>query len=177
MNKHTLTKEDLELNPALPEGSKVGDVVDASEIVNRAVPTDSQVGAEAEKTVNPPGEPVTAQPMVWDNNKINVMDGSDVVRTFSGSVDGQNWKKLAEMYADANGYTLAPYRSTDPVHEKVRKQEQEVLKHSDQFEATNINGNNNETARPSTKEAKQEGTRGKRTGRPRGAGKAARVRK
>jgi hypothetical protein len=40
------------------------------------------------------------------------VDGQEVIRTFSGEVDGQNWKKYAEMYAEANGYELAPYSAT-----------------------------------------------------------------
>lgn len=102
--KHQVTELELTQNPQLE--AKVGDSVDQKDIIYPVIPNDSTIGAKAEAVI------AKANPSHYENNKINVMDGDKLIRTYSGETDGQNWKKYAELYAEANGYELAPYSST-----------------------------------------------------------------
>lgn len=98
--KHTLTEAEIELNPQLE--AEVGDQVDQTDILYPVIPTDF-VGGQADNILRHANSPHYA------NNRINVMDGKTLIKTYSGDRDGTNWKKHAELYAELNGYTLEAY--------------------------------------------------------------------
>jgi hypothetical protein len=105
--KHQITEAELELNPLLQALKiKPGEKVDEQNLIYRPIPNDPTIGAKAEHVI------ASSNPSHFENNKINLMDGKKLIRTYSGEVDGLNWKKYAELYADANGYELAPYSAT-----------------------------------------------------------------
>src|SRR5687767_4200615 len=108
--KHKITEAELQLNPQLREQEvEVGDIVDERDLFFRPIPNYPPVGSKVERILS------QSNPSHFENNKINVVTGKDwreVVRTFSGETDGQNWKKYAELYAEANGFELAPYSAT-----------------------------------------------------------------
>lgn len=95
-----LTEADIELNPQLE--AKVGDKVDQRDVLYPVIPADF-VGGEADNILRHANSPHYA------NNRINVMDGDTLIKTYSGDRDGTNWKKHAELYAQINGYTLEAY--------------------------------------------------------------------
>ena len=95
-----LTEADIELNPQLE--AKPGDQVDPTDILYPVIPVDF-VGGEADNILRHANSPHYA------NNRINVMDGETLIKTYSGDRDGTNWKKHAEVYAKINGYTLEAY--------------------------------------------------------------------
>ncbi len=98
--KHMLTEAEIELNPQLE--AKVGDQVDQEDILYPVIPVDF-VGGKADNILRHANSPHYA------NNRINVMDGDRLIKTYSGDHDGTNWKKHAELYAELNGYTLEAY--------------------------------------------------------------------
>ena len=102
--KHQITEEELSLNPQLEV--KAGDKVDEKDLIYRSIPNNPIIGSKVEAVI------ARANPSHFENNKINVVDGEKVIRTYSGETDGLNWKKYAEVYADANGYELAPYSAS-----------------------------------------------------------------
>jgi hypothetical protein len=95
-----LTEADIELNPQLE--AHVGDQVDQTDILYPVIPVDF-VGGKADNILRHANSPHYA------NNRINVMDGETLIKTYSGDRDGTNWKKHAELYAKINGYTLEAY--------------------------------------------------------------------
>lgn len=102
--KHQISELEKTQNPQLE--AEVGDKVDLKDIIYPVIPNNPTIGAKAEQII------ARSNPSHYENNKINVMAGNKVVRTYSGETDGQNWKKYAELYAEANGYELAPYTAT-----------------------------------------------------------------
>lgn len=118
MQKHLITEEELNLNRELKDrGVQVGDKVDETELIYRPI-DNPVVGSKAETIL------ATSNPSHYENNKLNVMDGKQVIRTFSGEIDGQNWKKYAESYADANGYELTAFHTG----QQIRLQPEEAEK-------------------------------------------------
>lgn len=108
--KHQITEAEWNINPQFQEQDiKVGDRIDEKDLLFLPIPNDPIIGSKAERVI------AQANPSHFENNRINVVKDKserEVVRTYSGETDGQNWKKYAELYAKANGYELAPYRST-----------------------------------------------------------------
>ncbi len=102
--KHQISELEKTQNPQLE--AEVGDKVDEKDIIYPIIPNDPTVGSKAETVI------AKANPSHYENNKINVVDGDKVIRTYSGVTDGQNWKKYAELYAKNNEYELAPYSAT-----------------------------------------------------------------
>lgn len=95
-----LTEAEIELNPQLE--AQVGDEVDQTDILYPVIPVDF-VGGKADNILRHANSPHYA------NNRINVMDGETLIKTYSGDRDGTNWKKHAELYAELNGYTLEAF--------------------------------------------------------------------
>ena len=98
--KHMLTEADIELNPQLE--AEVGDQVEQEDILYPVIPS-NYAGGKADNILRHANSPHYA------NNRINVMDGETLIKTYSGDRDGTNWKKHAELYAELNGYTLEAY--------------------------------------------------------------------
>lgn len=114
-NKHILTEAEKELNPQLE--TEAGDQIDPLDLFYPVIPTDF-VGGEADNILRHANSPHYA------NNRINVVDGDKLIKTYSGDKDGTNWKKHAELYAELNGFTLEAY---NPKLDVVDLDRQEVI--------------------------------------------------
>ncbi len=101
--KHLLTETEKSQNPHLE--AETGEQVDEKDILYPVIPVDF-VGGKADNILRHANSPHYA------NNRIDVMDGEKLIKTYSGYKDGTNWKKYAEIYAKINGYDLAAYDPT-----------------------------------------------------------------